>query len=247
MQLKACMRPEPPLRHQPPAQRCLCTAFPACHLVEVAHNSCYLGHLGPGQRTRFAPEIPRQGSDDSFWQSPIPVSTSASTMPSVIYAKHDGVEISLDYYLPPGDGKCPILLWFHGGGLLMGSRKSVWPHLLNAPEKHGLCMVTADYRLAPQTHMPGIMKDLGACMAYLRSPEFASETGGRVDQSRIIVSGGSAGGWLALLLGSGVGFNSSGLEAPERPLGVCAIYPITDITAPFWTTPQHRAYYLVPC
>lgn len=164
-------------------------------------------------------------------------------MPSVVYAKHDGVEIGLDYYLPPGDGKCPILLWFHGGGLLMGSRKAAWSHLRNAPEKHGLCMVTADYRLAPQTRMPGIMRDISACLAYLRSSAFASETGERVDQSRVIVSGGSAGGWLALLLGSGVGFEASGLEAPEPPLGVCAIYPITDITAPFWTTPQHRAYY----
>lgn len=163
-------------------------------------------------------------------------------MPSVVFAVHDGVEIALDYILPPGDGKCPILLWFHGGGLLMGTRASAWSHLRNAPERHGLCMVTADYRLAPQTRMPGIMADIKACLDYLRSPEFLAETGGRVDQSKIIVSGGSAGGWLALLLGSGVGFEASGLKAPEPPLGVAAIYPITDIEAPFFTTQQHREY-----
>lgn len=168
-------------------------------------------------------------------------------MPSVVFAVHDGVEIALDYFLPPGDGKCPILLWFHGGGLLMGTRTSAWSHLRNAPKKHGLCMVTADDRLAPQTRMPGIMADIKACLDYLRSPDFASETGGRVDQSKIIVSGGSAGGWLALLLGSGVGFEASGLKAPEPPLGVAAIYPITDIEAPFFTTQQHRKQTTPPC
>lgn len=114
------------------------------------------------------------------------------------------------------------------------------PHLKAAPEKHGLCVVSADYRLAPQTRLPGIMADIKACIEYLRSPDFAVETGGAVDQSKVIVSGGSAGGWLALLLGSGVGFQACGLTPPAHPTGVCAIYPITDITDRFWTTPQHR-------
>lgn len=114
------------------------------------------------------------------------------------------------------------------------------PHLKAAPEKHDLCIVSADYRLAPQTRLPGIMADIKACIEYLRSPAFASETGDAVDQRKIVVSGGSAGGWLALLLGSGVGFEACGLTPPAHPLGVCAIYPITDITDSFWTTPQHR-------
>jgi len=88
--------------------------------------------------------------------------------------------------------------------------------------------------------MPGIMADIKACMDYLQSPEFLSKTGGAVDQSKIIVSGGSAGGWLALLLGSGVGFEACGLPAPKPPLAVAAIYPITDITDKFFTTTQHR-------
>jgi acetyl esterase/lipase len=60
------------------------------------------------------------------------------------------------------------------------------------------CLVSADYRLAPQTRMPGIMEDIAAAMNYVRSPAFLAETHGAVDQSKVIVSGGSAGGWLAL-------------------------------------------------
>lgn len=116
------------------------------------------------------------------------------------------------------------------------------PHLQAAPAKHGLCVVSADYRLAPQTRLPGILKDIKTCIEYLRSEDFAEETGKRVNQEKIVVSGSSAGGFLALMLGSGVGFEAAGLTAPEHPIGVAAIYPITDITDRFWTTPQHRMY-----
>ncbi|GFZ47069.1 hypothetical protein JCM24511_04811 [Saitozyma sp. JCM 24511] len=166
---------------------------------------------------------------------------------TVVFAQHDGVDIALDYSLPKSAGpdhKAPILLWFHGGGLLQGTRTCAWSHLVSAPEKHGLCLVTADYRLAPQTRMPGIMADIKAVMDYLVSPAFLSETNHAVDQSKIIVSGGSAGGWLALLLGSGVGFEACGLQPPAKPLAVAPLYAMTDITDRFFTTRQHPVSYI---
>ncbi|RSH78697.1 uncharacterized protein EHS24_002426 [Apiotrichum porosum] len=166
---------------------------------------------------------------------------------TVTFAKHEGVDIKLDYMLPaaatPGS-KVPILLWFHGGGLLMGTRTCAWSHLVNAVEKHNLCLVTADYRLAPQTRMPGIMLDVKAVMDYLNSPDFLVETGGVVDQQKIIVSGGSAGGWLALLIATGVGFEACGLMAPPKPLAVAPLYPITDIEAHFFTSKQYPVSYV---
>lgn len=42
-----------------------------------------------------------------------------STMRTVTFARHDDVDIKLDYKLPSRsskDAKAPILLWFHGGG-----------------------------------------------------------------------------------------------------------------------------------
>ncbi|UOH81885.1 hypothetical protein LQV05_004566 [Cryptococcus neoformans] len=166
---------------------------------------------------------------------------------TITFAQHDGVDIKLDYMLPQSASSAsnlPILLWFHGGGLLQGTRTCAWAHLVSAVEKYKLCLVSADYRLAPQTRMPGIMKDIKAAMDYLRSAEFLSETGNAVDQNKIIVSGGSAGGWLALLIGSGVGFEACGLTPPAKPLGVVPIYPITDIEDPFFTTKQHPVSYV---
>ncbi|GMK56027.1 hypothetical protein CspeluHIS016_0210830 [Cutaneotrichosporon spelunceum] len=167
-----------------------------------------------------------------------------SAFKSITYASPDGVDIGLDYALPSSPGKAPILLWFHGGGLLQGYRKVMPPHLEAARAKHGFCVVSADYRLAPQTRLPGILADIKACVEYLRSPAFAAETGGRVDQGKLVVSGGSAGGWLALMLASGIGFHECGMEPPAHPVACAALYPITDITDRFWTTPQHPVSYL---
>jgi len=133
----------------------------------------------------------------------------------------------------------PILLWWHGGGLLQGTRKAIAPHMLEAPSKHNICVVSADYRLAPQTRMPGILADCKAAMDFLSSPEFAAATGNRVNPSKVVVSGSSAGGWLSLLCGTGIGFKACGLEPPRPVAGIAAIYPITDLLDSFWTTPQH--------
>jgi acetyl esterase/lipase len=176
------------------------------------------------------------------------------------YTKHDGVDIGLDYYLPAKantDHKAAILLWLHGGGLVQGSRTgertpsilteliseiSTRNHLLNAPQHHDLCVVAADYRLAPQIRFPDIMRDLVALMSFLRSEEFKERTEGRVDQGKIIVSGASAGGWLAMLIGYGIGFEECGFQAPEPPLGIVPIYPVSDMLDPFWMTKQYRMW-----
>ncbi|BGP19105.1 hypothetical protein JCM10213_008048 [Rhodosporidiobolus nylandii] len=171
---------------------------------------------------------------------------AAAPLKSLVYASPDGLDIELDFLLPEKAAKenpVPILVWWHGGGLLQGSRKTVWPHLLSAPSKHNLCLVSPDYRLAPQTRFPGILSDIAAVMAYIRSPAFLAATGGKVDQSKLIVSGGSAGGWLALLAGTGTGFEACGLEKPEKPLAIAAIYPISDLNDPFWTTKQNPVSY----
>lgn len=116
--------------------------------------------------------------------------------------------------------------------------------MLEAPSKYNVCLVAPDYRLAPQTRMPGILTDCKAAMDFLSSPEFASATAHRVNPSKVVVSGSSAGGWLSLLCGTGIGFRTCGLDPPPPVAGIAAIYPITDLQDPFWTTPQHPVSYL---
>ncbi|KAF8210395.1 Alpha/Beta hydrolase protein [Mycena galopus ATCC 62051] len=141
----------------------------------------------------------------------------------LVYKSIDGFELSLDVFLPESateTSKVPVFLWWHGGGLLQGTRKGTSPHHLSAPAKHSLCIVAADYRLAPQTRLPGILADCKAAMDFVRSPAFAQATGNCVDASKMVVSGSSA--------------------------GIAALYPISDLADPFWTTKQHPKVSYMP-
>ncbi|KAJ6594020.1 Alpha/Beta hydrolase protein [Mycena capillaripes] len=166
----------------------------------------------------------------------------------LIYCTVDGdLDLSLDVFVPESateNSKAPVFIWWHGGGLLQGTRKGPAPHHLSAPAKHNLCVVSADYRLAPQTRLPQILADCKSAIEYVCSPAFAVATGNRVDSSKIILSGSSAGGWLSLLAGTGIGYAACGLEPPPPVSGIAALYPITDLADPFWTTKQHPVSYM---
>ena len=83
-------------------------------------------------------------------------------------------------------------------------------------------------------------------MEFLQSTAFQEAVEGRADPSRIVLTGGSAGGWLALLCGLGIGFDESGLPRPPTSgiKGIAAIYPITDMQDAFWHTKQHPVSYM---
>ncbi|KAJ7497413.1 Alpha/Beta hydrolase protein [Mycena latifolia] len=165
----------------------------------------------------------------------------------IVYSSVNGLDISLDVFLPESateTSKVPVFIWWHGGGLLQGTRKATSPHHLSAPAKHNICIVSPDYRLAPQSRLPEILADCKAAMDFVRSPAFALATGNRVDASKMILSGSSAGGWLSLLAGTGIGYAACGLEPPSPVSGIAALYPITDLADPFWTTKQHPVSYM---
>jgi len=154
---------------------------------------------------------------------------------SFVYKTVKGLEISFDLYLPAEAQAVPILLWFHGGGLLQGHREKVAPHMLGSVEKHGHALISADYRLAPQVGVQDIFADVEDCVTFIRQPEGLAaqlaQTGdaGAVDTTRLAVSGSSAGGYLALL---------AGLYVDPKPQVLLPIYPITDPLGIFFTTSQ---------
>ncbi|KAK5122582.1 hypothetical protein LTR85_003845 [Meristemomyces frigidus] len=160
--------------------------------------------------------------------------TMASPKPQTITYKTVGkLEIPFDLYLPDDAKNVPVLLWFHGGGLLQGVRRSVTPHMLQAVSKYNIALISADYRLAPQVGVAEIFEDVKDCVAFIRSrlDKFAGE--GVVDTTRLAVSGSSAGGYLAFL---------AGLYIEPKPKVILPIYPITDPLGTFFTTSQPHPF-----
>src|SRR5262245_45672763 len=122
-------------------------------------------------------------------------SASATEKQTYIYKTAGDLKIEVDVYRPDGAGPFPAVLMLHGGALIMGNR-NVDPKQAERYVGAGYVMASADYRLAPETKASGIFDDLRDVWRWLRT-----ERSLRIDPLRVAVTGGSAGGYLALVSG----------------------------------------------
>ena len=90
----------------------------------------------------------------------------------------------------------PVILRFHGGGHVLGVPEMDRPKLMQWAISLQCLVLTVDYRLAPETPFPGPMDDAYAALRWLH--ESAGDL--RIDTTRIMVSGESAGGAMAACL-----------------------------------------------
>ena len=94
------------------------------------------------------------------------------------------------------EGSMGCILHIHGGGFVIGSAEAFAPiHRAMAADLN-CCIVSVNYRLAPETPFPGAVEDCYAALRWVF--ENAIELG--IDRSRIGVMGESAGGGLAAAL-----------------------------------------------
>jgi acetyl esterase len=127
--------------------------------------------------------------------------------------------IPVRIYTPAGRGSLPVLVYFHGGGWVLGSVEGndvLCRALSNAA---GCIVMSVDYRLAPEHPFPAAVDD--AYHATLWAAENAAGIGG--DSSRIAVGGDSAGGNLAAVVAQVA--RDHGKPSLKFQL---LIYPVTD-------------------
>jgi len=105
-----------------------------------------------------------------------------------------GGSLAVRGYTPrASDQPLPILLWYHGGGFVIGSVNS-YDAICRYLCLHADCIVlSVDYRLAPEHPFPAAVEDCFAALNW--AAEHAVELGG--DPTRLAVAGDSAGGNLA--------------------------------------------------
>lgn len=142
----------------------------------------------------------------------------------------DGVPLRL--YRPRGapDGAVlPVLVYFHGGGWVIGDRDShdsLCRQLCNAS---GCAIVSVDYRLGPEHRFPAAVDDSVQATRWVRAQAAAL----RLDAARLAVGGDSAGGNLAAVV-------CLALREAQQPLPAfqLLIYPATDMRM---VAPSHQA------
>ena len=113
----------------------------------------------------------------------------------------------------------PVLVWFHGGGHVIGSLDTHDAMVRNLCREAGCMVVSVDYRMGPEDPFPAAIDDCAAAVEWLG--EHGREIG--ADPERIAVGGDSGGGNLAAV---------TALVARDRGgPALChqlLVYPVTD-------------------
>jgi len=106
-----------------------------------------------------------------------------------------GAEGSLPYrlYRPATPGPHPIVVYFHGGGWVLGDEQSDDPFCRDMCRRSGMIFVSVGYRHAPEHRFPAAPEDGYAALRWIA--EHAAELGGR--PGPLLVAGWSAGGNIA--------------------------------------------------
>lgn len=107
-----------------------------------------------------------------------------------------GSDIPVRVYVPAGEGPLPVLVWYHGGGWVIGDLDSADGPCRALANRAGCIVVSVDYRLAPEHPFPAAVDDAYAAAAW--AAEKIADLGG--DASRLAVGGDSAGGNLAAVV-----------------------------------------------
>lgn len=161
----------------------------------------------------------------------------------------------LDVYYPEDTSDCPVVVWFHGGGLTGGKKK------IPAPlKKQGVVVIAPNYRLLPEVDVADCIDDAAAAVAW--AFQHAREYGG--SPRKLIVAGHSAGGYLTSMIGldksrlSKYGIDADSIKAlvpfsgqvithfaKRRAMGMSELQPMIDTTAPLYHVRKDAPPYII--
>lgn len=130
-------------------------------------------------------------------EGPFPVPDEVKLYKDLEYANINGQSLKLDVCVPRNLEKpAPTILFIHGGGW-SGGRKEEYEFYVYDFAKRGYVTATMTYRFTQIAKYPAQVQDCKTAVRWLRA--HASEY--KIDPNRLAVMGGSAGGYLALMVG----------------------------------------------
>jgi acetyl esterase/lipase/2-polyprenyl-3-methyl-5-hydroxy-6-metoxy-1,4-benzoquinol methylase len=138
--------------------------------------------------------------------------------------------VTLDLHVPRllESGPAPLIVFVHGGGWRLGSRRSFGPNFTVESSFErivdaGFAVASVDYRLSGEAHFPAQIDDVRTALAWLA--EHGSEHG--IDTSRTVLWGESAGATIASLVALGPSWEFDGVTIA----GVIDWYGPSDLVA----------------
>jgi acetyl esterase/lipase len=200
----------------------------------VSYGTPPLPTLSPRQ-ARMAPSVTDAVMDLLRQHNREPKAAAVTTTQRLIPGSYtpgaapDGILVRI--YTPTGaSGQLPIIVYYHGGGWVIGSVDVYEPSAKALAEKAQAIVVNVDYRLAPEAKFPAAHEDSYA--AYKWARDNAASIGG--NPAKVAVAGESAGGNLAVAVA---------LMAKERsftlPTHILSVYPIANNDV---NTPSYNQY-----
>lgn len=130
----------------------------------------------------------------------------------------DGHQIPLRIYRPEEPGAAGVLVFFHGGGWVIGDLETADAACRLLCREVGCVVVSVDYRLAPEHPYPAAVDDCWDATRWCAAQR--EQLGGN---GRLAVAGESAGGTLATVIAQ----RAAAAGGPELALQLLA-YPVTD-------------------
>ncbi len=150
----------------------------------------------------------------------------------------------LDLYYPLDVKGFATVVWFHGGGLTEGEK-----YIPEQLKGEGIAIAAVNYRLSPGVSAVAALEDAAAAVAWV----FRHIAGYGGSPAKVVVSGHSAGGYLALMTGldkqrlasHGIDADSIACLAPfsghaithmqvRKEMGIPDTRPLIDTLAPLW-------------
>ena len=215
---------------------CACLAYgllSARDTAPVVHGALSEG-LGQDYEQSVRPEQRKHFAQGIRWRPvlmPFPIHhPDVERVADIKFDRQKGINLKLDLYRRRDRPQnCPTLLQIHGGGWVIGDkREQALPLMLQLASRGWVC-VTANYRLSPHATFPEHLRDVKKALAWIR--QHGAEYGANPDF--VVVTGGSAGGHLAALVGltENDPEYQAGFEEVDTSVRACVpVYGVYDFT-----------------
>ena len=138
-----------------------------------------------------------------------------------------GGVLPLRLYRPTGDGRAPLVMFYHGGGFMVANLETHDALCRLLAARSGAALLAVDYRLAPENKFPAAPID--CLFATEWALDHADELG--VDASRVALAGESSGGNLAAVVAQQLRTRRPGVEPQLQVLVYAMLDAGTDTSS----------------